>query len=264
MTEHNPPYRRRAGPGRPQLAAHPGRGAARSPCRSRLPAGSCRQRLPADPGPPVCRLCPAAATRCATCWWGRGRIRAPTVRHRRVFHGRRGRRAVERTGLSKPVNRATSLRNFMKMLLVADGQSAAGCDRRRGDGAGGGAAARAPIATLAELQANLLDAGFSAAQCLAGVPQPRVAPAVEPKPGCRSCDVCWRRWRARSAAGVVGEDRRAAQKLPEAAALGQIVAEHPYNLSFIKHGGMHARLAQCAAPRARVKNGALKDKPNGI
>ncbi len=26
------------------------------------------------------------------------------------------------TGLSKPVNRATSLRNFMKMLLVADGQ----------------------------------------------------------------------------------------------------------------------------------------------
>ncbi|HAT31470.1 MAG TPA: uracil-DNA glycosylase, partial [Janthinobacterium sp.] len=27
-------------------------------------------------------------------------------------------------GLSKPVNRATSLRNFMKMLLLADGQLA--------------------------------------------------------------------------------------------------------------------------------------------
>ena len=30
-------------------------------------------------------------------------------------------------GLSKPVNRATSLRNFMKMLLVADGRLATGC-----------------------------------------------------------------------------------------------------------------------------------------
>ncbi len=41
-------------------------------------------------------------------------------------------------GLSKPVNRATSLRNFMKMLLVADGQLQAGRYRRRGNGAGGG------------------------------------------------------------------------------------------------------------------------------
>jgi uracil-DNA glycosylase len=35
-------------------------------------------------------------------------------------------------GLSKPVNRATSLRNFMKMLLVADGQLQLENDRWRG------------------------------------------------------------------------------------------------------------------------------------
>src|SRR5690606_17210767 len=65
------------------------------------------------------------------------------------------------TGLSKPVNRATSLRNFMKMLLVAAG-------RLQPDATGG--AALAPIAqaargdgsiqTLAELQDNLHGHGF--------------------------------------------------------------------------------------------------------
>ena len=65
------------------------------------------------------------------------------------------------TGLSKPVNRATSLRNFMKMLLVADGQLLP-------DATSG--VALAPIAqaarsngsirTLAQLQDNLTHHGF--------------------------------------------------------------------------------------------------------
>ena len=65
------------------------------------------------------------------------------------------------TGLSKPVNRATSLRNFMKMLLVADGQLSP-------DDTGGAALApvakaareNGAVATLVELQDNLLGHGF--------------------------------------------------------------------------------------------------------
>src|SRR5450830_1125118 len=64
-------------------------------------------------------------------------------------------------GLSKPVNRATSLRNFMKMLLVADGQLQAGAT---GGVALAPVAARAraggAIGTLAQLQERLIDAGF--------------------------------------------------------------------------------------------------------
>src|SRR5471032_2250934 len=66
-------------------------------------------------------------------------------------------------GLSKPVNKATSLRNFMKMLLVADGQLAP-------DNTGGEAmaavAARARsgsgshIQTLVEMQQKLIEQGF--------------------------------------------------------------------------------------------------------
>src|SRR5690606_9978826 len=66
-------------------------------------------------------------------------------------------------GLSKPVNRATSLRNFMKMLLVADGQLA--LENTTGTAMAGIAdRARASsdqvIQTLPELQTNLVNQGF--------------------------------------------------------------------------------------------------------
>src|SRR5471032_253901 len=64
-------------------------------------------------------------------------------------------------GLSKPVNRATSLRNFMKMLLVADGQLA--LDNTAGAAmADMSARARsgAAIQTLQQLQQKLTTQGF--------------------------------------------------------------------------------------------------------
>ncbi len=66
-------------------------------------------------------------------------------------------------GFSKPVNRATSLRNFMKMLLVADGQLTAG--QTSGDAVAGVAAMVREneslfIQTLEELQSNLTIHGF--------------------------------------------------------------------------------------------------------
>jgi uracil-DNA glycosylase len=65
-------------------------------------------------------------------------------------------------GLSKPVNKATSLRNFMKMLLVADGQllentageamAAVSAQARSGAGS--------HILTLADMQRKLTEQGF--------------------------------------------------------------------------------------------------------
>jgi uracil-DNA glycosylase len=142
-------------------------------------------------------------------------------------------------GLSKPVNKATSLRNFMKMLLVADG---------RLDPADTGGAAMAPvaaraeadgmIATLAQLQDNLTAHGFLLLNASL-VFRPHVAPVIDARAwlpflqtvlaalaGTGSTLVLW---------GKIAEQLR---KLPETAALPQIVSEHPYNLSFIGHAGM--------------------------
>lgn len=144
-------------------------------------------------------------------------------------------------GLSTAVNRATSLRNFMKMLLVADGQL-------RPDATSAAAlapvAARAragaAIATLAQLQQRLLDQGFLLLNASL-VFRPQVAPAVDARAwqpflrtvlgalaGSGAQLVLW---------GKIAEQLKA---LPEAAALGQLCAEHPYNLSFINHAGMQA------------------------
>ena len=146
------------------------------------------------------------------------------------------------TGLSKQVNRATSLRNFMKMLLVAGGQL------KEGDTGG---AAMAPVAararadagtiqTLAGLQGNLIARGFlllNAALVFRG----HVAPVKDAK--------AWRPFLQTVLAELEGRAptlvwwgmiAQQLQALPEAARLPQAVAEHPYNLSFIGNNGMQA------------------------
>ena len=146
-------------------------------------------------------------------------------------------------GLSKPVNRATSLRNFMKMLLVADGQLTI-------DDTGG--AALAPIAraaqehgmiqTLAELQANLVAQGFLLLNASL-VFRKHVAPVVDAR--------AWAPFQRAVFAALAGQARRPTlvlwgkiaeqlDKLPEAQHFPAIRAEHPYNLSFIGHPGMQA------------------------
>ena len=169
-------------------------------------------------------------------------------------------------GLSKPVNRATSLRNFMKMLLVADGQL-------QPDATSG--AALAPVAvkaragemigTLAQLQANLLAQGFLLLNA-ALVFRPHVPPPIEAR--------AWQPFLRTVLAALAGSGAQLVlwgkiadqlKLLPEAQALGQLSAEHPYNLSFIKHAGMQAlfgpmRLLQMAPGQ----NGGSKDKRAGI
>ena len=145
------------------------------------------------------------------------------------------------TGLSKSVNRATSLRNFLKMLLVADGQL-------RSDATSG--AALAPVAalarsngaieTMAQLQDNLTRHGFLLLNA-ALVFRPHVPPLVEA--------LAWRPFLqtvlgalAGSSAKLVlwGKIAEQLKRLPECANLEQVCSEHPYNLSFIQHAQMQA------------------------
>ncbi|TFW27600.1 uracil-DNA glycosylase [Massilia horti] len=144
-------------------------------------------------------------------------------------------------GLSKAVNRATSLRNFMKMLLVADG-------KLRADDAKG--AALAPIAaqargdgsirTLAELQENLIRHGFLLLNA-ALVFRPHVAPAVEARawqPFLQTVLAALARQPQPPTLVLWGKIAEQLKRLPETAGFPQLCAEHPYNLSFIQHAGM--------------------------
>ena len=145
------------------------------------------------------------------------------------------------SGLSKPVNRATSLRNFMKMLLVASG-------RLQPDATGG--AALAPIAqaakndgsiqTLAELQENLHGHGFLLLNA-ALVFRKHVAPVIDARawlPFLQTVLAALAQQPARPTLVLWGKIAEQLKKLPETAAFPHALAEHPYNLSFIGHQGM--------------------------
>jgi uracil-DNA glycosylase len=148
-------------------------------------------------------------------------------------------------GLSKPVNRATSLRNFMKMLMVADGLLMP-------DATGGEAVAEVAhralatdssfIQTLPELQHKLHANGFLLLNA-ALVFRPHVPPVKEAKA-----------WRPFLEVVLEALASRAGQTPPTLVLWGKIagwldglpavthfpraVAEHPYNLSFIQNKDM--------------------------
>lgn len=147
------------------------------------------------------------------------------------------------TGLAKAVNKATSLRNFMKLLLVADG---------RLDPQDTGGSAMAPVAqranddgtvqTLAELQHNLTAHGFLLLNA-ALVFRPHVPPVIEARawlPFLRTVLAALAAEGGGPTLVLWGKIAEQLQKLPEAASLPQLVSEHPYNLSFIQHTGMQA------------------------
>ncbi|MYN45131.1 uracil-DNA glycosylase [Pseudoduganella sp. FT93W] len=149
-------------------------------------------------------------------------------------------------GLSKPVNKATSLRNFMKMLLVADGQldlddtgseAMASIALRAQEGKG------SHIRTLAELQDKLTEQGFLLLNA-ALVFRHHVAPVKDAR--------AWLPFFETVMAGLAeqasvvptlilwGKIAETLSKLPLMQKFPQIRAEHPYNLSFIGNADMHA------------------------
>ena len=148
-------------------------------------------------------------------------------------------------GLSKQVNRATSLRNFMKMLMVADGLL-------KPDQTTGEAVARVAvnamlpgsgfIQTLPELQSKLTGQGFLLLNA-ALVFRPHVPPIKEAKAWRPFLEVVLEALASRSgqpAPTLVlwGKIAQWLEGLPALAAFPKAVAEHPYNLSFIQNHGM--------------------------
>lgn len=154
------------------------------------------------------------------------------------------------SGLSKQVNRATSLRNFMKLLLVADG-------RLKPDNTSGAALAHiaqeanapgsALIQTREELQQNLTDRGFLLLNA-ALVFRPHVPPLKEAKAWQPFLEAVLEALERHAAAskqplptlvlwGKIAEQLKSVPALPD---FPQAVSEHPYNLTFILNPVMQA------------------------
>ncbi len=152
-------------------------------------------------------------------------------------------------GLSKKVNRATSLRNFIKMLLVADGK----LDVENTGGAALAAIssqARQPgsgmIQTLPELQDRLGRHGFlllnASLVFRANVPPVKDAKAWMPFLQAILDTLYAQHQQSASLPQLVLWGKIAEQlKLIQGSALfPHLVAEHPYNLSFIANQDMQA------------------------
>lgn len=149
-------------------------------------------------------------------------------------------------GLSKAVNKATSLRNFMKMLLVADGQlhldnTAGAAMAAVASAARSGAGSH--ILTLADMQRKLTAQGFLLLNASL-VFRSHVAPAKDAKAWLPFFETVMAGLAAQARATPTmilwGKIAELLNKLPVMKAFPQIVAEHPYNLSFIANGDMHA------------------------
>ena len=152
------------------------------------------------------------------------------------------------SGLSKKVNRATSLRNFIKMLLVAAGA----LDPAHTSGsalqkvASSATNAHSPwTQQLAELQQHLHEQGFLLLNASL-VFRPDVAPAKDGKawqPFLQEVLIAMAAHAAQSGTelpslilwGKIAEQLR---QIPAAADFPHIIAEHPYNLSFIRNETM--------------------------
>jgi uracil-DNA glycosylase len=146
-------------------------------------------------------------------------------------------------GLSKPVNRATSLRNFMKMLLVAAGELH-GMHTGAEAMARIAAKARAPglhfIQTRADLQQNLTSHGFLLLNASL-VFRPEVAPLKEAKAWTPFLQTVLDALADRAAANgrsaptlvLWGKVAEALDAVPANSRFPKAVSEHPYNLSFI-------------------------------
>lgn len=154
--------------------------------------------------------------------------------------------AEDGSGLSKKVNRATSLRNFIKMLLVASGH----LDDEHTGGEAMAVVAMSVmhnqttfIRKLADLQENMNRQGFLLLNATL-VFRESMAPAKDGKawlPFLQAIFSCLSEQQsAVSLPSFVlwGKIAEQLKRIPEAAHFPQILAEHPYNLSFIKNREM--------------------------
>jgi len=151
-------------------------------------------------------------------------------------------------GFSRQVNRATSLRNFLKMLLVAE-------NTLHPDNTGGEAVAEvARISTLPdspyirqldELQQAMLDQGFLLLNATL-VFRKHVAPAKESRAWLPFLKTVFDTLADEAAASgkplplliLWGKIAEKLTGIESVSCFPQVRSEHPYNLSFIKNSGM--------------------------
>jgi uracil-DNA glycosylase len=167
-------------------------------------------------------------------------------------------------GFSKPVNRATSLRNFIKMLLVADGQLKSG--QTSGEAIASVAATVRDndslfIQTREELQDNLTAHGFLLLNASL-VFRPHVPPLKDAK--------AWQPFLQTVLAALVAhaEQNRTVvptlvlwgkvagllSELPSNSSFPKAISEHPYNLSFINSAPMQALFGPMRLLKKRSTN----------
>ena len=157
-------------------------------------------------------------------------------------------------GLSKAVNRATSLRNIVKTALLAEGHAQADGDGKLGPAQIAATDKSGLVQTLDELFANLQSAGFlllNATPVLHAARKPArearywhgflnalLAATAELKPTL----LLW------------GRIANLVESLPASQGFERLVCEHPYNLSFIDNPDMRALFARVEILRRRGRD----------
>jgi uracil-DNA glycosylase len=144
-------------------------------------------------------------------------------------------------GLSKAVNRATSLRNLVKTALLAEGHLQRDVDGKITQHAIAQLDKHSLIQTLAELFDNLERAGFLMLNATP-VLHPERKPALEAR--------YWQRFLERLLTLVAestaqrmtlllwGKIAKLVEAMPASQAYDKLVCEHPYNISFIDNPDM--------------------------
>lgn len=145
------------------------------------------------------------------------------------------------TGLSKAVNRATSLRNIVKTALVAEGHLRRDADGKITQDAIARLDKRQLIQSLPELFANLERAGFLMLNATP-VLHPERKPAVEARYWSDFLEqlllLIALRCPQRITLLLWGKIAGLVEAIPASTGFDQIVCEHPYNISFIDNPEM--------------------------
>ncbi|MCW5589968.1 MAG: uracil-DNA glycosylase [Legionellales bacterium] len=135
------------------------------------------------------------------------------------------------SGLSVAVNRATSLRNFIKMLLIAQGYLS---PENTSQAAIGNIDKSSLITTIQELFANLLNHGFLLLNASLVLRPAQVAQDAKAwLPFMESILQQLIAYRPRTQLILFGKIAEKIKSLPVANQFPQFIAEHPYNISFI-------------------------------
>lgn len=161
-------------------------------------------------------------------------------------------------GLSKSVNRATSLRNIVKTALVAEGHLDKDADGKITQHAIAELDKHGLVQTLAELFANLERAGFLLLNATP-VLHPGRKPAQEARYWQEFLERLLTLIAANSAQRVTlllwGKIAKLVEDMSASKNYDKLVCEHPYNISFIDNPDMLRLLAEVRVLQKPARNG---------